>query len=122
MVDPCAGSGVFFERLFSTRIISLPFPNNKNFWVSEINGTHIELLRHKFGDTVCVNHVNFLEFDQSNFDIIVANPPFQVNGSIKVPTKKGEKKKDGREMWSKFVKHFYGTIKNPVVFCCVSHQ
>ena len=119
-LDPCAGSGVFFERLFSTRIISLPFPNNKNFWVSEINGTHIELLRHKFGDTVCVNHVNFLEFDQSNFDIIVANPPFQVNGSIKVPTKKGEKKKDGREMWSKFVKHSMELLKPGGILLCIT--
>ena len=119
-LDPCAGTGVFFERLFSKHLISLPFPKNKNFYTTEINANHVDLLKQKFGNLVNVNHCNFLQFKQDSFDVVVANPPFQTGGSIKVPTMKKDKKKDGKEMWSYFVKHALSLLKDNGVLLMIT--
>ena len=110
-LDPCAGSGVFFERLFHSRLTSLPKMKNKLFWMTEINSFHTKILMEKFNDMVNVKNIDFLDFNEGDFDIIVANPPFQVDGSIKVPTKKSDKSKDGKVMWSRFVKHAIELLK-----------
>jgi methylase of polypeptide subunit release factors len=119
-LDPCAGTGVFFERLFSNHLLSLPYQKNKNFWTTEINKKHVDLLKHKFGNLVNVTSCNFLQFKQTDFDVIVANPPFQTGGSIKVPTMKKDKKKDGKEMWSYFVKHAMSLLKDDGVLLMIT--
>jgi hypothetical protein len=113
-LDPCAGQGVFFTRLFDEMLLSLPNHKNNTYWMTEINTQHVNLLTTHFKQYKFVNikHIDFLDFKEDNFDIIVANPPFQTGGSIKVPTKKGEKSKDGKEMWSYFVKHAIDLLKD----------
>ncbi len=111
-LDPCAGTGVFFERLFSSRLLSLPSHKNNLFWMTEINQCHTKSLKKKFVNIANVKNINYLDFKERDFDIIVGNPPFQVDGSIKVPTKKGEKTKDGKEMWSKFITHSVDLLKD----------
>tara|TARA_B100001094_G_C18193538_1_gene808947 strand:+ start:634 stop:1875 length:1242 start_codon:yes stop_codon:yes gene_type:complete len=111
-LDPCAGSGVFFKELFKNRLTSLPNLKNKLFWITEINPSHTKILTENFNDMVTIRNTDFLDFNETQFDIIVANPPFQVNGSIKAPTKKSDKCKDGKEMWSHFVKHAIKLLKD----------
>ena len=119
-LDPCAGSGVFFNELFENRLTSLPKFKNKLFWMTEINTYHTKLLKERFNDVVNIKNIDFLDFNESNFDIIIANPPFQVNGTIKVPTKKGNKEKDGKEMWSRFVKHAIELLKDNGMLLCIT--
>jgi len=119
-LDPCAGSGVFFNELFENRLTSLPKLKNKLFWMTEINPSHTKILRERFNDVVNIKNIDFLDFNESNFDIIIANPPFQVNGTIKVPTKKGSKQKDGKEMWSRFVKHSIELLKDDGILLCIT--
>ena len=119
-LDPCAGSGVFFNELFENRLTSLPKLKNKLFWMTEINTYHTKLLKERFNDVVNIKNIDFLDFNESNFDIIIANPPFQVNGTIKVPTKKGNKEKDGKEMWSRFVKHAIELLKDNGMLLCIT--
>jgi len=119
-LDPCAGSGVFFNELFENRLTSLPKLKNKLFWMTEINPSHTKILKERFNDVVNIKNIDFLDFNESNFDIIIANPPFQVNGTIKVPTKKGNKEKDGKEMWSRFVKHAIELLKDNGMLLCIT--
>mgnify|MGYP001242935198 FL=1 len=119
-LDPCAGTGVFFKELFKNRLTSLPNLKNKLFWITEINPSHTKILIEHFNEMVNIKNIDFLEFNEEKFDIIVANPPFQVNGSIKVPTKKSDKCKDGKEMWSHFVKHAIELLKDDGILLCIT--
>ena len=119
-LDPCAGSGVFFNELFENRLTSLPKLKNKLFWMTEINPSHTKILRERFNGMVNIKNIDFLDFNENKFDIIIANPPFQVNGSIKVPTKKGSKQRDGKEMWSHFVKHSIKLLKDDGILLCIT--
>ena len=50
----------------------------------------------------------------SQYDVIIGNPPYHVNGQVKVPTntnKDQHKYEDGQTMWTKFVKHAYTLLK-----------
>jgi 16S rRNA G966 N2-methylase RsmD len=119
-LDPCAGSGVFFKELFERRLTSLPKSKNKLFWMTEINTSHTKNLKEIFNDMVNVKNIDFFKFNENNFDVIIANPPFQVNGSIKVPSKRGNKEKDGKEMWSHFVKHSMERLKYGGTLLCIT--
>lgn len=121
-LDPCAGQGVFFTRLFDGRKLSLPNHKNNIYWMTEINTQHVNLLTTHFKQYKFVNikQIDFLDFKENNFDVIVANPPFQTGGPIKVPTKKGEKSKDGKEMWSHFVRHSIDLLKDNGCLLCIT--
>lgn len=114
--DPCCGSGEFMIYLFKILYISLQkiFPEpierrnhiiHNMLWMIEINEFHISKLVDIFGQDANIIHGNFLDINTLNVDVIIGNPPFNINGSIKVPTNKVSKKSDGISIWSYFIIH-----------------
>ena len=58
-----------------------------------------------FGEKSNIFNKNFLDFKiNKKFNFIIGNPPFNIGGLIKVPTKLGVKTKDGRTIWQSFIK------------------
>lgn len=116
--DPCCGSGEFMIYLFKILYNSLqdifPEPNSRRdhiihnmLWMVEINEFHIPQLIDIFGKDANIIHGSFLDINNLDIDIIIGNPPFNINGSIKVPTNKYRlcKKSDGISIWSRFIIH-----------------
>tara|TARA_B100000902_G_scaffold399961_1_gene474012 strand:+ start:2998 stop:4383 length:1386 start_codon:yes stop_codon:yes gene_type:complete len=114
--DPCCGSGEFMIYLFKILYISLQkiFPEpierrnhiiHNMLWIVEINEFHIPKLVDIFGQDANIIHGSFLDINNLNVDIIIGNPPFNINGTIKVPTNKVSKKSDGISIWSQFIIH-----------------
>ena len=114
--DPCCGSGEFMIYLFKILYNSLqnifPEPNERRdhiihnmLWMVEINEFHIPKLVDIFGQDANIIHGNFLDINTLNVDVIIGNPPFNINGTIKVPTNKVCKKSDGISIWRQFIMH-----------------
>tara|TARA_B100000674_G_C37919142_1_gene952416 strand:- start:560 stop:1957 length:1398 start_codon:yes stop_codon:yes gene_type:complete len=116
--DPCSGSGEFMIYLFKILYNSLHnvFPEPKSrrdhiihnmLWIVEINDFHIPRLKKIFGEDANIIHGNYLDINNLDIDIVIGNPPFNINGSIKVPTNKFRlcKKNDGISIWSRFIIH-----------------
>ena len=121
-LDAGAGSGFFSIYLFwklddglsniikdtakrQTHIIE-----NMIFMV-EIQEDNIETLRNIFGNKANIfnfDYVNYLDCGilfNVDFDYIIGNPPYNVNGIKKVPTNREKnKKKDGQTLWFDFIK------------------
>ena len=51
-------------------------------------------------------------------DIVIGNPPFNVNGKIKSPTCEQEKKNDGITVWTDFVVKAINILKNDTGILC----
>jgi len=123
-LDPCAGKGYFsmvlYKRLFKSLQIKINCPSKRHqhiiqnmIWMVEINSEHIPFLYDVFGTEANIAHHDFLEMHEMNFDVIIANPPFNANGNIKVPTnKKSEKKRDGISIWRDFIKTTIYNLNN----------
>ena len=123
-LDPCAGRGYFtmvlYKRLFQSlqNKIKPPLKRHRHIiqnmiWMVEINSEHIPFLYDVFGTEANIVQHDFLEMHEMKFDIIIANPPFNSKGSIKVPTnKKSQKKKDGVSIWRDFVKTAIYNLNN----------
>ena len=119
-LDPGAGRGYFSLFLYNKLMESLKktFPVQEKrrahiltnmIWMVELNPQHQETIQKAFGSS----HLNlitrdFLEMENNElpeFDIIIGNPPFNSGGLKKVPTNnEKDKKKDGKTIWSKFIK------------------
>ena len=70
----------------------------------EVNDEHIPELFSIFGENANILMGNYLHYKNLEFDVIVGNPPFNVDGLIKVPTNKvTTKKHDGKTIWGAFV-------------------
>jgi hypothetical protein len=121
--DPCCGSGEFMIFLYHKLDFSLQdhFPNenerrkhitNNMLYMIEINDLHIPTLKHIFGEEANIIHGNYLDINDLNVDIVIGNPPFNINGSIKVPTNKYRvcKKSDGISIWARFIIHSLFTM------------
>ena len=116
-LDPCAGSGNFanilYKRLFNGLSAEIKEPKKRHrhiienmIYMVELNDEHIEGLFELFGDNANIAHMDYLQLKRQGFDIIIGNPPFNVNGSIKVPTNKTHSKtNDGKAVWMDFVKN-----------------
>lgn len=115
-LDPCTGRGYFsmvlYKKLFfhlSKVIINPEERHNhiitKMIYMVEINNEFIPTLKKMFGEKSNIFNKNFLDFKiNKKFNFIIGNPPFNVGGLIKVPTKQGIKTKDGRTIWQSFIK------------------
>jgi len=123
-LDPCAGQGYFpmvlYQRLFKSLQTKIKAPKKRHehiiknmIYMIEINGEHIPCLYSLFGENANIAHGDFLTSSNMKFDIILGNPPFNANGTIKVPTQKGiSKKKDGVSIWADFVKNSIANLKS----------
>jgi len=112
-LDAAAGSGHFSMIVFNRLLANLQsqFPDLsscqdhilKNMMhYSEIQERNIVVLENLFQNNVIKG--DFLSLS-SSFDIIITNPPYNTNGSIKVPTNKNQDKKgDGKAVWFDFIK------------------
>ena len=121
--DPCCGSGEFVIFLYHKLDFSLQdhFKNpderrkhiiNNMLYMIEINDVHIPTLKHIFGKEANIIHGSYLDINDLNVDIVIGNPPFNINGSIKVPTNKYRvcKKMDGISIWARFIIHSLFTM------------
>lgn len=70
-------------------------------------------------DTTTLFSTDFFELDReklfqpNGFDIIIGNPPYNVDGNRKVPTNSHQKKKnDGRTVWMDFIHHSLSLLKD----------
>lgn len=122
-LDPCAGTGYFmmkvYERLMkglSTEKRALKKRHHhiitKQLYMVEINSEHIPELFNIFGENANILMGNYINYKNLEFDVIVGNPPFNVDGLIKVPTNKATtKKKDGKTIWGAFVSNSFDNLK-----------
>ena len=119
-LDAGAGSGnfsiVLYYRLMKelVELIEDPILRSKHIiknmlFMVEINKHNIEILQKLFGKEANIYYGDFLELSLSKSfpipNIVVGNPPFNVNGLAKVPTNsKRSKKNDGQTSWIHFVR------------------
>jgi len=119
-LDPGAGRGYFSLFLYNKLMESLKnhFPLQEKrrahiltnmIWMVELNPHHQETIQKAFGNKQ-LNLISrdFLEMENNElpvFDVVIGNPPFNSGGLKKVPTNnEKDKKKDGKTIWSKFIK------------------
>ena len=133
-LDPAAGNGYFMIALCHRLDLGLQnvFKDTSQrrkhilsnmVYMVEINAYHTSELHATFGD-LAIPHIytetDFLTFGDGDvhgygdgdvygkFHIILGNPPYNANGTIKVPTKNGVSKlKDGISIWRDFVHKCY---------------
>jgi tRNA1(Val) A37 N6-methylase TrmN6 len=122
-LDPCCGRGYFMIVLFHKLYKSLKekIPDDiqrkkhiieKMLYMVEINNKHISKLKEIFGENANIFNIDFLSFDSPQYDIIIGNPPYNINGLKKVPTNnKLNKLKDGDTIWPDFVKKGVSLLK-----------
>lgn len=131
-LDPCCGSGYFmiclYKRLFHSLRNIIPEPNkrtihiiNNMLFMIELNNIHIPELKTIFGENANIFNEDFLTFNSIKPNIIIGNPPYNVNGLIKVPTKNNlDKKKDGKMIWGSFIKHSIDILKHNGFLCFIT--
>ena len=119
-LDAGAGSGnfsiVLYYRLMKELVESIEDPKLRSkhiiknmLFMVEINKHNVEILQKVFGKEANIYYGDFLQLSLSKSflipNIIVGNPPFNVNGLAKVPTNsKRSKKNDGQTSWIHFVR------------------
>jgi len=119
-LDAGSGSGnfsiVLYFRLMKCLTTSIENPSNRSkhiiknmLFMAEINEINVKILKQLFGKDANIYFGDFLQLSLlSNIqtpNVIVGNPPFNVNGLAKVPTNsKRSKKNDGQTSWTHFVR------------------
>lgn len=119
-LDAGAGSGnfsiVLYYRLMKGLVESIEDPQLRSkhilknmLFMVEINKYNIEILQKVFGKEANIYYGDFLQLSLNESfpipNVIVGNPPFNVNGLAKVPTNsKRSKKSDGQTSWVHFVR------------------
>ena len=96
-------------------------PSRNMIYMIEINNEYINELYTIFGENCNIINDNFFNYNNMKFDIIIQNPPFNINNNIKVPTNKiKEKITDGRTIWREFIIHSLNNLKNKGWMCFIS--
>jgi hypothetical protein len=114
-LDPCAGTGKFFLLVYQRlmRGLAKKIPNintrkthiSKMLYMVELNPKNIRSLKNDFSKSIKpenIIHADFLQtnaFDSKKIDIILANPPYQVE---KTETYKGSQG-SAKILWDKFI-------------------
>ena len=84
----------------------------KMIFMIEKNKYYEQHLKNLFGEKSNIYFSDYLNFEFSfKFDVIIGNPPFNNNGTIKVPTSNVCKKKDGKTIWIDIVKKSITNLK-----------
>jgi len=114
-LDPCCGKGYFSIILYQRLFKSLPIPDpierhnhiiEKMIYMVEINEEHLNELYELFGENANILNGDFLDMTNQKYDIVMGNPPFNINGMVKVPTQNNiSKKTDGRMIWAQITLH-----------------
>ena len=114
-LDPCAGKGQFLiralPRLMDALAPAFPNPTRRKhhiltqMWTMiELNPTNVRAIRQEFGPHVRVYRADFLTWTpsdpQNTFDVILANPPYQVPKSESYHGSYA-----GHTLWDKFIVH-----------------
>lgn len=122
-LDPCAGTGYFmmkvYERLMKGLLTKKKALKKRHqhiitnqLYMIEVNDEHIPELFSIFGENANILMGNYLNYQNLEFDVIVGNPPFNVDGLIKVPTNSTiTKKNDGKTIWGSFVLNSLDNLK-----------
>jgi len=122
-LDPCCGKGYFpivlYFKLFKSLQKTIPNSLKRHnhiienmIYMIEINKEHIDELFELFGEKANIINDDFLNVTNQKYDIIMGNPPFNVNGIVKVPTQKNiSKKTDGKMIWGHFTLHAIDFLK-----------
>lgn len=100
-LDPGCGHGVFASAILDR----LHHANPELLTLIEINTQYFPLLENNFREKAQLIKCNYLDWSPiSKYDIIIGNPPYNCNGSIKVPTNSSRsKKEDGKSVWQAFI-------------------
>ena len=116
-LDIGAGNGAFslnlYNRLMNNLVTSIP--NNEArkahilenmLYMCEIYIPHINKLETLFSHKTNIIKTDFLMLNANqHFNIIIGNPPYNINGALKTPTNNSLKKTDdGKQVYVEFVK------------------
>ena len=137
-LDIGAGNGAFSLNIFnrinndlSNNIICLDERKQhiiKNMlYMIEIYPDHIKELKNLFSEDANIIDQDFLALDAikennyySNFDFIVGNPPYNINGKLKTPTNSNIKKTDdGKQVYVEFIKKSLTLLKPDGFLACI---
>jgi tRNA1(Val) A37 N6-methylase TrmN6 len=117
-LDSGAGNGAFVINLYNRLLndLSAIIPNSETrkthiienmITMCEIYPPHIEKLRTLFSTKANIIAQDFLTLQSQQsqqFDIIIGNPPYNINGKIKTPTNNNiTKNNDGKQSYVDFV-------------------
>jgi len=122
-LDIGAGNGAFSLNLYNRLMnnLSTAIPNNEArkthilenmLYMCEIYIPHINKLETLFSHKTNIIKTDFLSLNNNDllnnnqhFNIIIGNPPYNINGALKTPTNNSLKKtEDGKQIYVEFVK------------------
>ena len=124
-LDIGAGNGAFSLNIFNRLNNNL---SNKEhiienmLYMVEIYPDHIKELKNLFTENANIIEQDFLALDNnySNFDFIVGNPPYNINGKLKTPTNSNIKKTDdGKQVYVEFIKKSLSLLKPDGFLSCI---
>jgi len=124
-LDIGAGNGAFSLNIFNRLNNNL---SNKEhiienmLYMVEIYPDHIKELKNLFCENANIIEQDFLALDNkySNFDFIVGNPPYNINGKLKTPTNSNIKKTDdGKQVYVEFIKKSLSLLKPYGFLSCI---
>lgn len=124
-LDIGAGNGAFSLNIFNRLNNNL---SNKEhiienmLYMVEIYPDHIKELKNLFSENANIIEQDFLalENNYSNFDFIVGNPPYNINGKLKTPTNSNIKKTDdGKQVYVEFIKKSLSLLKSDGFLSCI---
>ena len=130
-LDTGAGTGYFSIVLYNRLFISLEeeIKNDKErhnhiienmIYMIEINSNNYIKLRDIFGEKANIYNKDFLEIIDGEYDIIIGNPPYNINGIVKVPTNNSiDKREDGKMAWAYFVRNSIELLKEGGYLCYI---
>ena len=142
-LDVGSGTGNFTKILFKKILENIDIKREKNekdhefkfrkslialksITMIDINKKHIEILRNNFGNEANILEVDFLDWknnlflSNNKFDLIVGNPPYNINGKIKTPTNNNLKKKsDGITIYPKFIENAIDLLHDNGLLCFI---
>lgn len=124
-LDIGAGNGAFSLNIFNRLNNNLSNKEHiiKNMlYMVEIYPDHIKELKNLFTENANIIEQDFLALDNnySDFDFIVGNPPYNINGKLKTPTNSNIKKTDdGKQVYVEFIKKSLSLLKPDGFLACI---
>ena len=125
-LDIGAGNGAFSLNIFNRLNNNLQERKEhiieNMLYMVEIYPDHIKELKNLFSENANIIEQDFLALDNnySNFDFIVGNPPYNINGKLKTPTNSNIKKTDdGKQVYVEFIKKSLTLLKPDGFLACI---